>query len=91
MDRGGDSKKNHDELKERRIKDGVQRKGRQKEKPTRVQKRQHNRRSVVEGKIGTAKHRYGLNRNKYREKNAEVWLTFGLAVMNLTWAARKAA
>lgn len=91
MDRGGDSKKNHDELKERRIKDGVQRKGRQKDKPTRVQKRQRNRRSVVEGKIGTAKHRYGLNRNKYREKNAQVWLTFGLAVMNLTWAARKAA
>lgn len=91
MDRGGDSKKNHDELKERRIKDGVQRKGRQKEKPTRVQKRQHNRRSVIEGKIGTAKQFYGLNRNKYREKNAEVWLTFGLAVMNLTWATRKAA
>jgi len=91
MDRGGDSKKNHDELKERRIKDGVQRKGRQKEKPTRVQKRQHNRRSVVEGKIGTAKQFYGLNRNRYREKNAEVWLTFGLAAMNLTWATRKAA
>jgi len=91
MDRGGDSKKNHDELKERRIKDGVQRKGRQKDKPTRVQKRQRNRRSVVEGKIGTAKHRYGLNRNKYREKNAQTWLTFGLAAMNLTWAVRKAA
>jgi len=91
MDRGGDSKKNHDELKERRIKDGVQRKGRQKEKPTRVQKRQHNRRSVVEGKIGTGKQFYGLNRNRYREKNAEVWLIFGLAVMNLTWATRKAA
>jgi IS5 family transposase len=91
MDRGGDSKKNHDELKERRIKDGVQRKGRQKEKPTRVQKRQHNRRSVVEGKIGTGKQFYGLNKNKYREKNAEVWLTFGLAAMNLTWATRKAA
>ena len=60
MDRGGDSKKNHDELKERRIKDGVQRKGRQKDKPTRVQKRQRNRRSVVEGKIGTAKQFYGL-------------------------------
>jgi len=91
MDRGGDSKKNHDELKERRIKDGVQRKGRQKDKPTRIQKRQRNRRSVVEGKIGTAKHRYGLNRNKYREKNAQTWLTFGLAAMNLTWAVRKAA
>lgn len=91
MDRGGDSKKNHDELKERRIKDGVQRKGRQKEKPTRVQKRQRNRRSVVEGKIGTGKQFYGLNRNRYREKNAEVWLTFGLAVMNLTWAAKRAA
>lgn len=91
MDRGGDSKKNHDELKERRIKDGVQRKGRQKDKPTRVQKRQRNRRSVVEGKIGTAKHRYGLNKNRYKEKNAEVWVTFGLTVMNLTWATRKAA
>ena len=91
MDRGGDSKKNHDELKERRIKDGVQRKGRQKDKPTRVQKRQHNRRFVVEGKIGTAKQFYGLNRNRYREENAEVWLILGLAAMNLTWATRKAA
>lgn len=91
MDRGGDSKKNHDELKERRIKDGVQRKGRQKDKPTRVQKRQRNRRSVVEGKIGTGKQFYGLGRNKYREKNAEVWLILGLAAMNLTWATRKAA
>lgn len=69
----------------------MQRKGRQKDKPTRVQKRQRNRRSVVEGKIGTAKHRYGLNRNRYKEDNAKAYTVFGLIAMNTTCILRKAA
>lgn len=89
MDRGGDSKKNHDLLKEKKIKDGIQRKGRQSGKPTRSQKRQRRRRSVIEGKIGTAKQFYGLNRNRYKHKNASKWTTFGLIAMNTTWAVRK--
>lgn len=91
FDRGGDKKLNHKLLEKRGIKDGIQRKGRQKDKPSRSQIRQRRRRSVIEGKIGTAKHRYGLNKNKYREKNAVVWTIFGLTAMNLTWAVRKAA
>lgn len=88
-DRGGDSKQNHDQLKEKNIKDGVQRKGKLNEKPSRMQKRQRRRRSVIEGKIGTAKQWYGLNKNKYKEEKAQVWSTFCLAAMNLTWGAKQ--
>jgi len=91
LDRGGDSKKNHDLLERRKIKDGIQRKGRQKSKPTRCQIRQRRRRSVVEGKIGTAKQFYGLNKNKYKEDNAQAYTTFSLLAMNVRCITRKAA
>ena len=91
MDRGGDKKINHKLLEKRRIKDGIQRKGKQKDKPTRVQIRQRKRRSVVEGKIGTAKQWYGLNRNRYKKDNAKAYTIFGLIAMNTTCIIRKAA
>ena len=91
MDRGGHSKTNHDLLEKRGIKDGIQRKGKQKDKPTRTQIRQRRRRSVVEGKIGTAKQWYGLNRNRYKEDNAKAYTVFGLIAMNTTCIIRKAA
>ncbi len=91
IDRGGDKKLNHRLLEKRRIKDGIQRKGRQKEKPTRVQIRQRRRRSVIEGKIGTAKQWYGLNKNRYKEDNAKAYTVFGLIAMNTTCIVRKAA
>jgi len=90
-DRGGHNKENHDLLKEKNIKDGIQRLGKQKDKPTRVQKRQRNRRSVIEGKIGTAKQWYGLNRNKYKEDNGKAYTIFGLIAMNTICIIRKAA
>lgn len=91
IDRGGDKKLNHKLLEKRRIKDGIQRKGRQKDKPSRVQIRQRRRRSVIEGKIGTAKQWYGLNRNQYKEDNAKAYTVFGLIAMNTTCIVRKAA
>lgn len=90
-DRGGHNKENHALLKEKGIKDGIQKLGKQKDKPTRVQKRQRNRRSVIEGKIGTAKQRYGLNRNRYKEDNGKAYTIFGLIAMNTTCILRKAA
>lgn len=91
MDRGGDSKENHKMLKEKGIKDGIQKKGKQKDKPTRTQIRQRRRRSVIEGKIGTAKQWYGLNRNKYKEDNAKAYTVFSLIAMNTVCILRKAA
>ena len=91
MDKGGHSKRNHDLLEKRGIKDGIQRKGKQKDKPTRTQIRQRRRRSVIEGKIGTAKQWYGLNRNKYKEDNAKAYTIFSLIAMNTTCILRKAA
>jgi len=91
MDRGGDSKDNHDLLEKKGIKDGIQRKGKQAHKPTRSQVRQRRRRSVVEGKIGTAKQWYGLNRNRYKEDNAHAYTIFGLIAMNTTCIIRKVA
>lgn len=91
IDRGGDKKLNHQLLEKRGVKDGIQRKGRQKDKPTRVQIRQRKRRSVIEGKIGTAKQWYGLNKNRYKEDNARAYTVFGLIAMNTTCIVRKAA
>lgn len=91
MDRGGHSKLNHKLLERRGIKDGIQRKGKQKDKPTRTQIRQRRRRSVIEGKIGTAKQWYGLNRNRYKEDNAKAYTIFSLVAMNTTCILRKAA
>lgn len=91
MDRGGHSKLNHKLLERRGIKDGIQRKGKQKDKPTRTQIRQRRRRSVIEGKIGTAKQFYGLNRNRYKEDNAKAYTIFSLVAMNTTCILRKAA
>jgi len=91
LDRGGDKKLNHRLLEKRKIKDGIQKKGRQKDKPTRVQIRQRKRRSVIEGKIGTAKQWYGLNKNTYKEDNAKAYTIFGLIAMNTTCIVKKAA
>ena len=46
---------------------------------------------MIEGKIGTAKQWYGLNRNKYKEDNAKAYTVFGLIAMNTTCIVRKAA
>jgi hypothetical protein len=48
-----------------------------------------NQRSVVEGKIGTWKIRYGGNKNTYKEDHAHVRITFGLLGMNARWAAAR--
>jgi transposase len=92
-DRGGHSPQNHQRLKEERILDGIQYRGKipknAKAPPGHVRKRMENQRSVVEGKIGTWKTRYGGSRNTYKEEHAHVRITFGLLGMNAKWAAAR--
>jgi len=92
-DRGAHSPDNHAILEKEKILDGVQYRGKipktAKPPPVRVRKRMGNQRSVVEGKIGTWKTRYGGNRNTYREDHAHVRITFGLLGMNAMWAATR--
>jgi hypothetical protein len=46
-----------------------------------------NQRSVIEGRIGNLK-RMG-RRCKYRTENMQTWISTGLIMMNLRWAAQK--
>jgi hypothetical protein len=52
-----------------------------------TRKRMKNQRSVVEGRIGNLK-RMG-RRCKYRTENMQTWISTGLIMMNLRWAAQK--
>jgi IS5 family transposase len=90
-DRGAHSPKNHRRLAECGITDGVQYRGKIPKSanlpPPKTRKRMYRRRSLVEGKIGTFKTRYQGNRNRYADKNASCWVSFGFITMNAAWAA----
>ena len=92
-DRGFHSPKNHDTLEEKGIRDGLEYRGaipkkRKKYLPDKkTQKRMKNQRSVVEGRIGNLK-RMG-QKCKYKTKNMQTWVSTGLIMMNLRWAAQK--
>lgn len=90
-DRGAHSPENHHRLKECGITDGIQYRGKIPKTadlpPPKTRKRMYCKRSVVEGKIGTFKTRYQGNRNRYADKNASCWVSFGCITMNAAWAA----
>jgi len=92
-DRGFHSPGNHDLLEEKGIRDGLEYRGKipKKRQTTlpdkKTQKRMKNQRSVVEGRIGNLK-RMG-RKCKYRTKNMQTWISTGLIMMNLRWAAQK--
>lgn len=92
-DRGLHSPQNHQRLRRAKIRDGIQWRGQIPKKakpPTKASGlRMYRQRSTVEGKIGTMKTRYGVNRNPYKDENCPVLVTFGLLAMNATWAARQ--
>lgn len=90
-DRGAHSPKNHRLLKKSSITDGVQYRGKIPKTanlpPPKTRKRMYLKRSIVEAKIGTFKTRYQGNRNRYTDKNARAWVSFGFMAMNASWAA----
>lgn len=90
-DRGAHAPRNHDQLKEAGILDGIQYRGKIPKHidlpPPKSRKRMQRQRSIVEGKIGTFKTRYQGDRNRYANKNAHCWVSFGFITMNATWAA----
>jgi len=92
-DRGAHSPGNHALLEKEKILDGVQYRGKIPKTahapPGRVRRRMEKQRSVVEGKIGTWKTRYGGHRNTYKEDHAHVRITFSLLGMNAMWAAAR--
>ena len=47
-----------------------------------TRKRLYCRRTQIEGRIGTVKTHDGLDRNRYKDENAPVLLTFALLTMN---------
>lgn len=85
-DRGGHSPENHALLAAEGIIDGIQYKGAVPKKakipPDTAIKRMRRQRSVVEAKIGTAKTRYGLERNPYKHDHAPVKIVCALLAMN---------
>jgi len=90
-DRGAHSPKNHHRLAECSIIDGVQYRGKIPKNthlpPPKTIRRMYRRRTLVEGKIGTFKTRYQGDRNRYADKNAQCWVSFGFITMNAAWAA----
>lgn len=87
FDKGGHSPSNHEYLKEHGIVDGIDYRGRTPPSPIEAmsrttRKRLYCRRTQIEGRIGTAKTHYGLDRNRYKDENAPVLLTFALLTMN---------
>lgn len=90
-DRGAHSPKNHHLMEQNAITDGIQYRGKIPKtanlSPPKTRKRMYRRRSLVEGKIGTFKTRYQGNRNRYNNKNAHCWMSFGFITMNASWAA----
>lgn len=91
-DRGGHTPEIHTLLHEQNITDGVQWKGtRPKHAPAPPDdaiKRMRRQRSVVEGKFGTLKTRYGCDRNPYKHDHAHVKIAFALLAMNAMAIAR---
>lgn len=93
-DRGGHSPQNHRLLKRKGITDGIQYRGRIPKHaslpPPRTLKRMYRQRAARgEGLIGVFKTRYQGHRNRYRNKNAQAWISFGMIAMNGTWAAKQ--
>jgi len=88
----GHSPSNHELLEEKKIHDGIQYRGRIPKKakvpPKKQRKRMSNQRSVVEGKIGTLKTRYGMDRIGYKAENTEVRFQMGIFLHNMKWAIR---
>lgn len=87
FDKGGHSPENHDYLKEHGITDGIQYRGSTPPASVaalseKVRRRFYCRRTLIEARIGTAKAHYGLDRNRYKDDNAPVLITFGLLTMN---------
>lgn len=87
FDKGGHAPDNHQYLKEHGILDGIDYRGRTAPSPidtmsAHTRKRLYCRRTRIEGKIGTAKTHYGLDRNRYKDDNAPVLLTFAILTMN---------
>jgi hypothetical protein len=92
-DRGAHSPKNHALLKRKGIRDGIQYRGRipinASLAPPATRRRMYRQRAARgEGLIGVFKTRYQGHRNRYRNKNAQAWISFGMIAMNGTWAAR---
>lgn len=93
-DRGAHSPQNHRLLKRKGITDGIQYRGRIPQHaslaPPGARKRMYRQRAARgEGLIGVFKTRYQGHRNRYRNKNAHAWISFGMIAMNGTWAARQ--
>lgn len=94
-DRGAHSPKNHALLKRKGITDGIQYRGRIPKhaslSPPATRKRMYRQRAAWgEGLIGVFKTRYQGHLNRYRNKNAQAWISFGMIAMNGMWAARQA-
>ena len=93
-DRGAHSPKNHALLKRKGIVDGVQYRGKIPRQaslaPPRTLRRMYRQRAARgEGLIGVFKRRYQGDRNRYRNKNAQAWISFGMIAMNGAWAAKR--
>lgn len=93
-DRGAHSPQNHRLLKRKGITDGIQYRGRIPKHaslaPPTSRKRMYRQRAARgEGLIGVFKTRYQGHRNRYRNKNAHAWISFGMIAMNGTWAAKQ--
>ena len=92
-DRGFHSPQNHNLVKEKGIRDGLEYRGKVPNKhknslpDKKTLKRMKNQRSVVEGRIGNFK-RMG-QRCQYSTKNMQAWISMGITMMNLRWAASK--
>ncbi|GEM_PF-4045798 len=93
-DRGAHSPQNHRLLKRKGITDGVQYRGRIPHHaslaPPATRKRMYRQRAAWgEGLIGVFKTRYQGQRNRYQNKNAQAWISFGMIAMNGSWAAKR--
>lgn len=93
-DRGAHSPQNHALLKRKGIRDGIQYRGKIPKHaslaPPATLKRMYRQRAARgEGLIGVFKSRYQGHRNRYRNKNAHTWISFGMIAMNGTWAAKR--
>lgn len=90
FDRGGHSPENHNMLEENKIKDGIQYRGKIPLKAKRAKekeiKRMHRQRTIIEGKIGTLKTRYGLSKIRYKAENTQVRWHIGILIQNMRWA-----
>lgn len=92
FDRGGHTPENHKILEDLGIADGIQYRGKIPKKntlpPRKTRKRLFKQRSIVEGKIGTLKTRYGMDRIRYKADNTEVRWHLGILLHNYTRLAQ---